>query len=253
MDARQAQIYTAVLIAGAVIFCIIVFFVVSVVKQQRRNLHLQQQNLMTEMNTLERERTRMAADLHDDLGPTLSFIKFQVDSIESANPDDLALLQNAGARLDDAVKKIRSIAHDLMPSSLSRKGLSYALQELVALLNRTTPLQIDLYLPPELVLEKEQSIAVFRMLQEVIQNTLKHAGAKRLALQLTLEADTLQILCEDDGTGFHYNDSQTDAPGLGLRNLHSRVGIIGGRVKISSETGKGTQYLFSIPLSINTP
>ncbi|MCW3074257.1 MAG: hypothetical protein JWP69_1326 [Flaviaesturariibacter sp.] len=248
MDARQTQIYFAVLITGAVIFSILIFFAASIVKQQRRNLHLQQQNLLTEMTTLERERTRMAADLHDDLGPTLSFIKFQIESVDAADEDDRAVLQDSAARLNDAVDKVRSIAHDLMPSSLSRKGLGEALEELAALLNQSTPLQMDLYLPATLPIEKAQSIAIFRMLQEVIQNTLKHAKAKRLAIRITTTDTSLQILCEDDGTGFHYDDTESAGQGLGLNNLRSRVGLIGGKVKIASQPGKGTQYLFTIPI-----
>jgi two-component system NarL family sensor kinase len=238
----------AVLIATGLVGLIIFLFLHSVIRQQRRNLALQQQLLLAEMQTLEKERTRMASDLHDDLGPTLSFIKFQVDSVESTSAGDAETLRAASARVDEALNKVRLIAHDLMPNALTRKGLVTALSQLVGELNLTTPLTITFEAPPALPLKQSQAIAIFRVLQEMIQNTLKHARASRMAIRLTLQKMQLHVLCEDDGIGFDEDQQMEAANGLGLGNLRTRVGMLGGQLKVAASGGQGTQYQFTVPL-----
>jgi signal transduction histidine kinase len=249
MDARQAQIYTAIVLSSFVIGSILVIFAVSVIRQQRRNLALQRQNFLTEMNTLEKERSRMAADLHDELGVTLSFVKFLIGSVDTNHTKDQAVLADASARLDEAVGKVRSIAHNLMPTSLSYTGLPTALAELVQLVNQTTTVHAQLEMPPQLLLSEEESISIFRMVQEVVQNTLKHAAATQLLICLTVTDKHLRLLCEDNGTGF-MPSQRTGVPGegIGMKSLRMRAELLGGTMQLHSEKGRGTQYQFIIPL-----
>src|SRR5688500_15662821 len=109
MDPYQTKIYTAVLITSVVLGVIIGYFIISMIRQQRRTLQLQRMNILAEINAIEKERTRMAQDLHDELGPTLTVIKFEVDSAEAKSEEDRELLQKASGQLNDAVAKIREI------------------------------------------------------------------------------------------------------------------------------------------------
>lgn len=156
MDTREATLLTAVVISGIVIGIIIVFFVISIVRQQRRNLLLQRQNLIAEIAAMEKERARIAADLHDDLGPVLSTIKFKIDGVETADAEETALLQKASKQVDEVIERMRSIAVNLMPSVLLRKGLAEALQQSAA---------------------RWETGSSLRIVQEVMHNAVKHAGA----------------------------------------------------------------------------
>lgn len=248
MHAQQTQIYTAILITCVLIGSIILYFIFSIIRQQKRNLELHRLNILTEINTLEKERTRMAADLHDELGPTLSAIRFQVESVEAMDEQEQQILQKAGKQIDDTISRVREIAGNLMPSALIRKGLVTGVNEFIHKLPHPS-LQIEFthHLSDEI--SQEKSINIYRIIQEIIQNTIKHARASKLLIQINQVEDRLHIVCEDNGVGFHYNQLSKEQSGLGLRNLNSRTEIMGGKMDVYSVPGKGTQFRFIIPLS----
>jgi two-component system NarL family sensor kinase len=249
LDTHQTQIYTAVLITCVVVGTVIFYFAISLIRQQKRTLELQRLNVLTEINTLEKERTRIAKDLHDDLGPSLTHIKFQVVSAEAIDEEDQELLRNAGLQLDEMVQKVREIAHNMMPSVLTRKGLTTALNEYIESVNDSTPLKITYTHDIHTELSQEKNINIYRVLLEVIQNTLKHSKADQFLMNIKEEKGKLVILCEDNGVGFDYQSQLASQKGIGLRNFRSRVEIMGGRLQAASQPGKGTQYIFTIPIN----
>src|ERR1700712_3749138 len=101
MDAQEARIYTAVLIVSVVLGAIIAYFFISIVRQNRRRLQLYQQSIYTEITTLEKERTRMAADLHDEVGPVLSAIKLRLNSLDIHNPADEIEVGKTNEQIDN--------------------------------------------------------------------------------------------------------------------------------------------------------
>ena len=249
MDPDKTEIYTAVLITSVVLGTIIGYFVVSMVRHQRRMLQLQRMNILAEINAIENERTRMAQDLHDELGPTLTVIKFEVDSAEARSEEDRELLHKASQQLNDAVAKIREIARNMMPSSLTRKGLETAMQEIVAQTNDLTPLHVSFSYEVHSKIDEERSINIYRILQEVIQNAIKYSEAELMIIKIKEEKGKLHILCEDNGVGFDYEKTIDSGEGLGLRNFRSRTDLMKGKLNVASQKGKGTQYIFEIPLS----
>src|SRR5579875_2233815 len=205
MDAQTKTLYIAVLLTSLILGIIIIFFVISIVRQQRRNLELTRLNMLAEINTLERERARIAADLHDDLGPVLATIKFKVDSVDASNEEDNVLLQKASHQIDELASRLRSIAAGLMPAVLVRKGLLPALQEFIAHVEESTSLRIHFQPDFACRLSPTQSTHIYRLIQEVVHNTVKHAGAAELFIRLwNKEGQMLHILCQDNGKGFDY-------------------------------------------------
>jgi two-component system NarL family sensor kinase len=249
-DPSQASLYIAIIITSITLGTTFIYFAATFIRQQKKNLELQRMNLLTEINTLEKERTRMAADLHDELGPTLSFIKFQVDSVEAADQDDQQVLTKASHHLDEALAKVRDIARNMMPSALVRKGLIIAMKEFIEGINETQS-QLHIEFAPDInrTISQETSINLFRILQEVIQNTIRHSGASNAILQMTAEEKSFRILYEDNGKGFDYEARVNSQEGLGLRNFRSRIEVMGGKMSVASIIGKGTQYIFEIPLN----
>src|SRR6476659_4079997 len=121
MDPRATTIFTAILITSIILGAVILFFFISIIRQQRRNNALYQSKILAAITTLENERKRTAADLHDELGPILSAVKFQISSFELSDEDDKINLEKANKNIDNIISRMRGIANDLMPNTLLRK------------------------------------------------------------------------------------------------------------------------------------
>lgn len=246
MDAKEASFYTAVLIVCSVLGVIITFFIISIIRQQRRAVRLYKQNLYTEITTLENERTRMAADLHDEVGPVLSAVKLRINSIDIYNRSDQEEVEKTNVQIDNLLKRMREISFDLMPSSLLRKGLPAAVAEFIEYCNKTSSLNIKFRFTP-FQLTEQQAINLYRIIQEIIHNTIKHAGATEMLIELRKEKKLIILATNDNGRGFNYEMRSKEASGLGLRNLLRRTEIIDGKMFFESRKGKGTTYIFEIP------
>src|SRR5690349_8916044 len=136
MDAKETSFFTAVLIVSIIIGVIIIYFITSIIRQQRRNIDLYRQSVLAEITAMEKERARIAADLHDELGPMLSAIKLKINSFELTDADDLIQVDKTNAHIDGLIKRMREISYDLIPNTLIRKGLVVALKEFIDYTNR---------------------------------------------------------------------------------------------------------------------
>lgn len=248
MDAQEARIYVAVIITGLVLGIIIIYFTLSVIRQQRRNLELQKANALAEISAMEKERARIAADLHDDLGPVLSVVKFQIDHVEQLQADEKLELVKASKQLDELITRMREVANDLMPSALHRKGLVSAVSEFVRTASAAHDIPIDFLAVEGLVISEEKSINIYRVMQEVIHNSIKHAKAGRIEVVFTLQTNFLKITCRDNGLGFDHAIALKSGDGIGLRSIRNRTEIMGGHMEVASKAGKGTVYIFEIPI-----
>jgi signal transduction histidine kinase len=248
MDARETSLYTAILIVCLTVGSIIVFFIISLIRQQRRNLALYRQSVLAEITAMEKERTRIAADLHDELGPMLSAIKLKINSFELTDEDDKLEVEKTNMHIDGLVKKMREISYDLIPNTLIRKGLVQALTEFAEFINRAQKIQIQLEAPNIPPINENKAIHIYRVIQEIVNNALKHSKAETLNITLKQEGGTLFLQTIDNGVGFDVHAATKGDGGIGLRNLLSRCEIIGGKMFVDSEKAKGTKYTFEIPV-----
>ena len=248
MDAHQTSVFIAILIACAVVGIIIIVFIISMIRNQRRNRDLYKSKILAEITTLEKERTRIASDLHDEIGPVLSSVKYRINSIDINSKEDQEQLDKVNQNIDQMMKQMKAISNDLMPITLLRKGLITATNEMISNFGTSSGLAIHFKHPETLDLPHEKSVNLYRMLLEIIHNTIKHAKASILNIEIKHEHNKLVILTEDNGVGFNYNNTMLSNAGLGLRNLLSRAEVMGGEMFIESKLGKGTRYIFEIPL-----
>ena len=248
MDAKETSFYTAILIVCAVVGVIIIYFIVSIIRQQRRAVKLYKQSLLTEITTLEKERSRMASDLHDEVGPLLSAIKLRIASLDANSKEDEEEIEITNQQIDNIIKRMREISFDLMPASLTRKGFAAALNEFIDYCSKSSILKINFKFN-EIEFVQSQAINLYRITQEIIHNTIKHAEAKELLIELRKEKDKIILATRDDGKGFNYDEKSGEARGLGLQNLLRRTEIIGGKMFFESQKGKGTTYIFEIPIA----
>lgn len=247
MYTKEDILYRSILIAAVIIGIIILCFLLSVIWQQRKWRMLNLQKIEAEIDTLENERTRLAADLHDDLGAVLSAMKLKLESIDSGSPGDRIQINQCVNLVHNMVGKIRWMSNALMPETLADKGIVFALNEFAKQVN-DSKLKIICKSAGIPELPVNRSVHIFRILQEIIHNTIKHAKSKTLKIELFTENNVLVILTADDGTGFDYNSTLKRKKGLGLHNLQNRADLLNGEFHLLSVIGSGTRCHIRIPL-----
>jgi signal transduction histidine kinase len=245
----EAKILNITLLVSLIIAVIIVYFFVSIIRYHRRYMRLQREKIFAEITIRENERKRIANDLHDSLGPLLSAVKLNISSVDVEHPSDREVLAKTGGYLDEIIGSMRRISHDLLPNTLERKGLLEAVREFINQVNTKQTVNIQLYIVKEIKVPKEKEIHIFRMIQEIVHNTLKHSRAKTLQIGFSEEGGHLLCLTKDDGNGFDKEKVLAGSHGLGLRSLESRCEILNGILTLDSMPGAGTNYFIKIPVN----
>lgn len=236
----------AIIIAALILFIMIAFFMAGIMRYHRISLAKHREKINADMLLLEQERTRLSADLHDEFGMMISSIKITLHCMEIKDPQNLVHLGHAEALIDELMRRIRVVSADLLPAQLQEKGLSVALQQMLE--NITAMGNIQLHytntLPPVPV---ERKIHIYRLVQEITNNTIKHAAAKTLSINLQGNHKKLLLQISDNGKGFDKNNTGALKKGLGLRHITSRVEMLGGKLYLDTAPGNGTSYLIEIP------
>jgi signal transduction histidine kinase len=206
-------------------------------------------NLQAMVKGQEAERTRIAIDLHDSLGGMLSTLKLQYDSLQvdnnelSKSPEYHKIMK----LIDVACKDVRDISRNLKPNALEKLGLSAALGDLINRYNTRGSLEISLHTNEiDGMLEDNAKLHVYRIIQELLNNALKHAQATEIYVQINKTDDHIMLMVEDNGIGFIESEV---IKGLGLGNLQSRVNLLRGEISFDSVPKKGTSVIVHIPAS----
>ncbi len=241
----------AMLLMGGAIILFVLYYQKRMTEEklQRQQMELQFQKKMIEaaLESQENERRRVAADLHDSIGAMLSTIRLSLITHVKRNEHDAESITESKKMLDDTIDSVRRISRDLMPSTLEKFGLSLAVKEMCDRFQTTTSLPIvfeEIGKTPHL--SKTRELMVFRIIQELLNNALKHSGASVLKVILK-NSGNLDVIVEDDGAGFDLNEQQIEGKGLGLFNIENRARLAGGAVIFDSEVGKGSKIIISIP------
>ena len=191
----------------------------------------------------EDERSRLAKDLHDGLGGLLSGVKFSLSNMKDnliITPDNMAVFERSLDMIDTSIRELRRVAHNMMPEILTKFGLDEALKEYCNNINTTKLLTVKYQsLGMEARLDKSVEIIIYRIVQELLNNTMKHAEATDVFVQLIRGGNRLNVVVEDNGKGFDMDVSENNK-GAGLANVRSRVDYLKGRLDIHAEPGKGT-------------
>ena len=215
-------------------------------------LALQSQQEVIKLESLidgeEKERNRLAQDLHDGINGDLAVIKYKISSLEPSkfSQKEKTFYSDAISMLDNAVEQVRRISHNLAPPSLQNFELIEAIQQFCSKQNASNSVNISFqYFGNRLVLKKENETAIYRIIQELLNNIIKHANATEALVQLNNHDDKLIITVEDNGQGFDTNNSEN---GIGLQNIKSRVNYLKANLDINSSK-KGTTFSIEIDLT----
>ena len=191
----------------------------------------------------ENERTRLARDLHDGLGGLLSGLKLSLTSMKGnvlLSQENLNHFNHALGLLDNSMKELRRVAHNMMPEALTKFGIKDALTDFCAgLANSKVEIKFRFYGNGKR-LDHNYEINLYRIAQELINNSIKHASATEIVLLIVQEEQRIHLTVQDNGIGFDLKilDKST---GLGIANIRSRVEALNGKLEIFSESGKGTE------------
>ena len=223
--------------------------------QQQRIAELEIEKQLTATEAVlkgeEQERTRLAKDLHDGLGGMLSGIKYSFQTMKGnlvMTPDNLQAFERSMDMLDSSIKEMRRVAHNMMPEALVKFGLDTALKDFCNDINQSGALQVNYQSigMENVQVEQTTAITIYRIVQELINNTMKHAAAKTAIVQVSKTNGAINITVEDDGKGFNPVILQ-QAGGMGWHNINSRLEYLKGSVDVQSGPGKGT----SIHIELN--
>ncbi|MBI5371636.1 MAG: hypothetical protein HZA79_06390 [Sphingobacteriales bacterium] len=253
LNLRQKSILNYILLGSA---AILVLFSLLLYRNHRQKQKLQAQRirelekekkLMATEAVLkgeEQERTRLAKDLHDGLGGMLSGIKFSFQTMRGnlvMTPENQQAFERSMDMLDSSIREMRRVAHNMMPEALVKFGLNTALRDFCEDINRSGALQVTYQSigMENVPVAQSTAIAIYRIVQELINNTMKHAAARTAIVQLGKTSEGINITVEDDGKGFDPVILKS-AGGIGWSNIRSRVDYLKGKMDVQSAPGKGT-------------
>lgn len=261
IEIRERKIITVSLVALLILIFVSSYLLynrLKLKKQQELNEEIiRQQSIKSKaiIDAEEKERTRIAKDLHDGVGQQLSAAKMIASSLDQNSSKEeynekLIVLRNT---LDESIKEVRTVSHNMMPNALFKLGLSAAIREFLNKINATGILNVDLQIVGlESTLNKTTEIILYRVLQELVNNIIKHANASKLSIQvIEYVGDNLNITVEDDGKGFDVTNIDNFA-GIGIKNISSRIEYLNGSIHFDSYQNKGTTVIIDIPLNKDT-
>ena len=225
-------------------------------KQEKRLQQevMKQQDIATKaiISAEENERKRIAAELHDGVGQMMSAAKMNLSAIESEIIFKDQAQKNSFDKvigmMDESCKEVRSVSHQMMPNALLKSGLATAVKEFIDKIDSRI-IKINLHAEGlNERLDSDVETVLYRVIQECVNNVIKHSGANNLDISLIKDADGIAATVEDNGRGFDTKDKQK-FEGIGLKNISSRVSFLKGTVDFDSSPGKGTLVAIHVPFN----
>lgn len=236
---------------------IIIFFIVYRKRLFEKQLHIERKEsehrlelLKTTIETTEVERKRIAGDLHDEIGSHLSTIRMALNAIKSktiSDPQIIELTNESKTILDNTIESVRNISHNLLPPGLEKFGLTATASDLCQKISQHSEIQVIFKAEQLPELKSQQELAVYRILQELLNNSIKHSEATVISVNMFTESKLFRFDYSDNGKGFDPELNEMGS-GLGLRNIESRIKALMGNYKINAKNGHG----FNIEIQFST-
>jgi hypothetical protein len=224
--------------------------------EYQKNLTLLKEQELTSINAMvhgqEKERKRIAEDLHDNLGSVLATLKLHFENLkinrEKKKIDQNQLFDKTESLIDEAYLKVRRIAHAKNAGVIANQGLLIAIKMMAEKISSADKIQIEVIdFGLNKRLENNLEISVFRIVQELITNTIKHAEAQNTTINISQFENILNIIIEDDGKGFDINKIDLK-DGMGIQSIKTRIQHLKGTFEVDSTLNKGTSIIINIPV-----
>lgn len=237
--------FFAALAVLTVLFCVFAFSIFHHVKKKRRQLR--SKNYRDE-NNMEAERKRIAADLHDDLGSLLMGLNLSFKTLAERDPSN-KLFRSSSDQLGTSLTRLREISLNLLPRELETQGLHAAIESFVERMIVNTQLKVNYTNTATLDnFDKQKAMLLFRVIQEITTNAVKHAEASTIDIGIARRNNHLILEIRDNGRGFDYETAYKKKHSSGLKNIQSRLELLNAILVVESAPAKGTHYFIHIPL-----
>lgn len=261
MGQEENQIVLIFLVSGGIVVLLAVTLILflliyqkRIVTQENRFQKLENERqkvlLKATIEGQERERQRLAKDLHDGIGSLLSGLsmnmKFQRGK-EDPNSEQGRFLSEVCDMLDDGIQNVRAVSHNLMPATLEKLGLVAAMKEAIGRISNTDDLKIDLRTVNDpFGLPKNISLGLLRIFQELLQNTIKHSGASEIEVAVEFHSDHIRMRYNDNGKGLDV--AAINSGGIGMKNMESRIQALEGTFRINKMIQSGFEAEIEVPI-----
>lgn len=195
----------------------------------------------------EKERQRIANDLHDDLGGLMATVKLHFNALK--DKDSPELFNKTNALIEEAYQKVRTVAHAKNSGVIAKQGLLKAVEQMAEKISAANKIHIEvLDHGLDNRLENSLELTLFRIIQELITNVIKHANASEATIHLTNHDDSINIMVEDNGKGFNPSQVTKTNKGMGISSIDKRIEHLNGKMTIESEKNKGATVIIDVPL-----
>lgn len=245
LDASNREKVTWIIAGGLGLLSIFGVILLARSRNAAKRRREEQENFSQELlRTQEEERKRIAQDLHDSVGGSLALAKNKLQSLTPLGTID-PQMEEMIKILDTTGEQVRQISHNILPGELVKFGLVSAVNDMVDTINSDT-IEVHFFAHKmEERIDPEKEVHLFRVVQEILHNALKHAKAQNIFINLTKHPNYLNLMIEDDGVGYNMKEVVS---GIGLKNMKNRIDFLRGSLQVHSSLGKGTSTTISIPL-----
>ncbi len=203
------------------------------------------------LEAIETERKRLARDLHDEVGASLSALRLLVGQIQqdtSKNDVIGSIGSKSKLLIDNTIENVRRISNDLLPQGLEEFGLGYSVEGLCEKTMELSDIIIYLKADNLTTIDTKKSLVVYRLIQELLNNAVKHSEAESVSITLKTDNNLLEIEYKDDGKGFVFEEAYQKRS-LGLKNIETRTKMLNGTTKFETQPNEGLKLNVSIPLN----
>lgn len=244
MVTQEGTIFIAYVVICIIVAIILFFFLANTIQQGKKYQVLQREKLAAEIIASEKERNNIATELHNDLGPYLVSIKTRLHLIESAQKEQIEACCES---LSKCVQMIREVTKELSPISLYGLGFQEAIKQYVESYEVQQSLKIEIEELTYIDLSPEQNNHLYRIMQEIIHNAVKHSKGSAMKIEVSKEGESLMLIRTfDNGIGF--NPTALKKQGNGLLGIQSRIEYLKGTIQQDLSRKTGTRYNIRIPL-----
>lgn len=236
------------LIVAVTVAVVSVLFIFVLIQYNKGMMRKQQEILKASFQAQEQERTRIAEELHDDIGPRLSALKLSMEVMKQDvnETERMEIIQSTNNNLDVVIKDLRSIVRNLSSKYAYEKGLYPHLIEMKKQFEQSGQFKIELQIEDlKNIFGREFEVNLLRVLQELTNNSVKHSGCSIIKISAKRSGNQLSILYSDNGQGF---DTSKTNYGLGLNNIETRIKMFFGTYSLQTLPGKGVKYLIKFDL-----
>jgi len=250
-----------------ILFISIVFLVSLVRYRKKESIHMfekqelqsqfQKELLQTQLEIQEQTLKNISEEIHDNIGQALSLAKLNLNTLPDITDQTLQQkIANSKELVSKAIVDLRSLSRSLDTDYVRDMGLQPAIEYELDMIKKTGAHKIELSVEGILFrFDKQKELILFRIVQEILNNIIKHAKAEKIAVHIIYDLDKLQLTISDDGQGVDLtplNENDRSGFGLGIRNMHNRAKLIGADFSMSSSIGKGTEVKIILPKEKNT-